>query len=151
MKIAKLLILSWLSSTYAVECNVTFIKDKCYADYDVHLSVTDSQSKKSLAELDIPRSQFWVRQTFECQPSQVVAIHSTFTPAIWEADAGQSYQGTHFTQFPDTEPPQGTIWAMEVCFPAQFSKVPTPPKITGTCGCDKTSIPPLKNTHIVTP
>lgn len=148
-KLLGMVALSWLSTSFAVECYVTFIKDKCYADYDVHLSVTDSHTKHSLVELDLPQSKFWIRQSFECQPSQVVAISSSFSPAIWEADTDKQYQGTHFTKFPDVAPPQGTIWAMDVCFPAQFSKVPTPPKITGACGCDKTAIPALKNTHVI--
>lgn len=148
-KLLGMLALSWVSTSFAVTCYVTFIKDQCYADYNVHLSINDSHSKRSLVELDLPQSKFWIRQAFDCQPNQVVTIASSFTPAIWEADAGKQFFGTHFTQFPDIEPPQGTIWAMDVCFPSQFSKVPSPPKITGTCGCDKTSIPPLNNPNII--
>lgn len=149
MKLAIGIFFWMIGQAYAVECYVTLIKAPCYQDYDVHFTLSDSVTKKAILELDLPKSQFWTRKSFQCTPGQVVGISSSISPVIWEEDAGKIYEGTHFTKFPDIEPPTGTIWAIDVCFPVQFSKVPIPPKITGSCGCDKSSIPPLKNSHVV--
>lgn len=134
---------------YAAECYITFVKASCWKDYKIHLNVYDHITKSKVTELDIPKSEFWSRKSFSCNPAEIIDIAAQYSPEIWSGDANKIFVGKYQTKFPNDEPSPGTIWASNICFPEQFSGINAPFSSDKDCKCDYTNIPVLQNTNII--
>jgi hypothetical protein len=134
---------------HAVECYITLIKDQCWKDYQVHLNIIDMSTHTNQLEIDLPKGEMWTRKKFDCQPGQIFNKSASFSPAIWQGDEQKEFASSAKINLPPSAPKEGAIWSIDICFPEGFSKVPTPVKDVGHCGCDKTNIPELKNTNVV--
>lgn len=128
---------------YAFPCFITLAKDNCWANYAVTVTVLDAVTNQQLTVATIPAGQNWVRQAFACQPAQKLMYLATFSPAIWEKDAGKSYHALQYWSLPATAQSGETAWNIPVCYAADFSEVPLPPTATGQCQCNFKEIPPI--------
>lgn len=131
------------SQSLAFQCYLTFAKDNCWFNYTVNLTLSDAQNKKVLAEFTIPAGKSWVRQAFECQPSQSLNATTTYSPKIWESDTGKSYNILNYIFLPDSTNANQSAWEVPVCFSKAFASVPLPPASSGNCQCDFKSIPAI--------
>lgn len=147
--IGMMILLSVSCVNWAIECYVTLLKDKCWSGYQVHMTIENLKSLNKVIDLDVGPNQTWARKKFDCEASQVLKKSVSFTPAIWDSEKGKIYQNNFMTRLPDTKPAQGVIWSMEVCFPKNFSQVPTPIKNMNDCGCDKTNVPEITNANVM--
>lgn len=133
-----------LSQLYAFPCYITLVKDNCWLDYNVSMNVIDVMGDKPLMTITIPKGKTWTRQAFVCQPNQSVRLVATFSPPIWEADAGKVYRGKRFWTFPDEITPNQSAWNLNLCYPRHFAGTPLTPADTGKCACDASVIPKIE-------
>lgn len=135
--------LFYSTSNYAITCYYTLAKDSCWTDYNVSVDVLDSANNQVLTTVVVPKGKQWTRQTFACKPSQKLMYIAHFTPTFWEGDAGKTYSALHFWALPDAIHQGDDAWTVSVCYPADFSLVPTPPTASSNCQCDFASIPQI--------
>jgi hypothetical protein len=145
MKIKTLCLASALFSTQALAfpCFLTAVKDNCWTDYDVTITVRDAITDEQLSTVLVPKGKSWVRQPFTCKSGQRLGYAATFQPNIWENDKGKVFYATSFIMLPDQIEAGQKAWDLPVCFPLAFPGVPFPPKAIGNCKCDLKSIPPV--------
>lgn len=130
-----------LTQVHAFPCYVTLIKDSCWVNYEVRVNVIDVMGDKPLMTLTIPKGKTWVRQEFVCQPKQSVRLTATFSPPIWQQDAGKVYKGTRFWTFPEEVAPNQGAWNLNLCYSKHFAGMPLTPTNTGNCVCDASVVP----------
>ncbi len=146
MMIARLLIPAtflFASNLYAFPCYVTFVKNNCWTDYNVNLVLTEAITNKNLLNLTVLKGKSWVRGSFECEARQKLKASATFSPLIWETDAGKVYFAKNFIFLPDEIDPSQSAWEVPICYPAAFTGVSLPPTAEGQCTCDFSVIPPI--------
>ncbi|MDP1603284.1 MAG: hypothetical protein Q8M03_08470 [Legionella sp.] len=127
----------------AFPCFFTLVKDSCWTDYTVTVNVTNVDTNQPIITVSIPAGQTWVRQPFTCQPSEKIVYTATFEPSIWEQTEGQVYKAKRYWQLPSAATSKQKAWEVPVCFPAAFAEVPFPPKASGNCKCDFSSVTPI--------
>ncbi len=130
--------------TWAFPCFVTLVKDSCWIDYNVTVTVMNAQTGKQVASLIAPQSQSWVRQSFTCQPGDSLTFSAIFTPVFWESDKGKVYPGQSNWQLPQEIKKTEAAWNINICYPSEFSEVPLPPEANGSCKCITDNIPPVQ-------
>ncbi|MCA0404012.1 MAG: hypothetical protein LCH30_09485 [Proteobacteria bacterium] len=134
-------------NTFAFTCYFTAAKDSCWQNYDVNIKVMDAIDNKEVMTVVLPKGKPWVRQTFECQPSQKLMYEATYQPVFWKTEEGKSYMALRYWTLPEEIGKAQSAWEISVCFPADFAAVPLPPEASGTCQCnfkDIPAIPPAK-------
>jgi hypothetical protein len=129
--------------TFASTCYMTLMKDNCWTNYDVTVTVTDASSNKLLTTINAPTANSWGRQKFDCQPGESLAFSAVFSPVFWQKDEGKHYVGSRTMRLPETMKEGHTAWTFSVCYSAAFSEVPLPPEAKGNCVCDPSGIPPV--------
>lgn len=127
----------------AFPCFVTMVKDSCWGNYNVTVSVSNVKTGKLITSVIIPQDQFWARQSFSCEPGDAMSFSAVFTPVFWENDKGKTYPGQRTWQLPQEIKKGDTAWNINVCYPAEFAEVPLPPEATSNCTCDLDKIPPV--------
>jgi len=127
----------------AFPCNFTLVKDSCWINYDVTVTVINSQTKEELTTTTAPKGQSWIRIPFNCEAGQVLTFDATFEPVFWESDKGKHYSTQKYWQLPATINENDKAWNITLCYPERFSQVPLPPDVSGSCTCDLSKIPPL--------
>lgn len=130
--------------TWAFPCFVTLVKDSCWTDYNVTVTIATAQTGKQVASVIVPQGQSWVRQSFTCQPGESLAFSAIFDPVFWENDKGKVYPGQSNWQLPQAIKKGETAWNINVCYPSEFAEVPLPPQANGSCKCITENIPPVK-------
>lgn len=108
------------------------------------MDVVDVQSAKVLTTVTIPTNKEWVRQEFNCNPSQQLMYYAQFSPVIWDADKGKKYSAINYLTLPAAIKPSEKAWVVSSCFPFDYANVPTPPDATSQCACDLSSIPAMQ-------
>lgn len=136
-----LFFLFYSTSNHAINCYYTVAKDSCWTDYTVSIDIIDSSTHDVLSTVLMPRGKQWARQVFACKPSQKLMYRARFSPVFWESDVGKTYPSLRFWGLPEVIHPGDKAWTISVCYPADFSLVPTPPSASGSCHCDFSSIP----------
>ena len=129
---------------HAFPCFVTFVKDSCWTNYDVTVIATNTSNSKLVMTVPILQGKSWNRQQYDCQPKDGLSFSSTFTPVIWENEAGKTYPSRRNWNFPEAIAKGDTAWNMTICYPRDFAGVPLPPDASGNCKCDTDVIPPVK-------
>lgn len=129
------------SPAWSFTCFYTLIKDSCWTNYDVSVEVTDAGNLSKLFTVDVPKGKSWTRVKFECSAAQSLLYVAKFSPIFWESDKDKTYPALRNWSLPGTVSPGDLAWTIPVCFPEDFSEVPAPPTGSGTCKCDKESIP----------
>jgi hypothetical protein len=130
--------------SWAITCYYTLAKDSCWINYNVSVEVIDSRTGGVLATVTVPKGQAWTRQTFDCKPAQKLTYIARFSPVFWESDIGKTYSAINYWSLPDAVQQGDSAWNVSVCYPSDFSLVPTPPSATAECTCDFTRIPEIK-------
>lgn len=141
-----LLITSWFFSMYlwAFPCFLTLVKDNCWTNYNLSVTLSDAVSPNVIATINIPQGQSWSRQAFECQPSETLSVIASFTPEFWQSDKGKTYPGRRNWQLPSTVSSGDTAWNITICYASDFLSIPLPPEASGNCVCETDNIPPVK-------
>lgn len=127
----------------AFQCYLTLMKDSCWTNYNVTVTVTDTKTNQVLTTVVVAQGSQWYRQRFDCQPGQNLMFQATFLPVFWQTDQGRVFSGSHYWQLPATVQNNATAWNIPICYPADFSEVPLPPDAKGNCQCTSQDIPPL--------
>lgn len=135
----------FLNSTqsFAFTCYFTLVKDSCWTNYDVTVSVLDARANKELVKLTVPKGTQWLRQAFDCEAGMTLMHKATFEPSFWESEKGRVYSSLNFLTLPDTVPKATAAWDLPICFPEKFSSVPLPPDAIGHCQCNMNAVPPV--------
>lgn len=128
----------------AFPCFLTLVKDNCWTNYDVTVTVTNASAAKTVVTITAGKGKAWERQKFDCQPAEALSLQAVFTPVFWEADLGKVYPARHDWLLPEAVSKGDTAWNIPVCYPADFSEVPMPPNISGNCICNMKDIPAVK-------
>ncbi len=128
----------------AFPCFITLVKDNCWTDYNVTLTLTDARAVKTIATITALQGKTWDRVAFECQPAEAISLKAAFTPVFWEADLGKVYPTRHDWLLPEAIAKGDTAWNIPLCFPADFAEVPLPPNVSGNCKCDMDKVPAIK-------
>ena len=102
------------------------------------------QRQRKSYNYSVPAGKSWDRKTFECTPEENLIYIARFSPVFWESDKGKTYQGLRNWFLPGTINPGDRAWTIPVCYPADFSQVPLPPKRDNNCKCDFSVIPDIK-------
>lgn len=144
-----ILLMITLNSAWGFTCYVTFVKDNCWLNYDVTISLRDNVSSQTLIELTAPEGQSWIRGSFECQEKQVITYFAQFSPIFWQQDQGKTYAAESNVILPDTIHPGDTAWTINICYSQQFTGVPLPPEATNNCQCDFSKIPSIPPKQIL--
>lgn len=140
------ILFAFTGNVYALPCVVTVIKSPCWSDYSVTVNIMDSTYNTLLSKIVITKGTSWQRVTFDCKPSQVLSANASFTPVIWENQKDVIYQSDRFWKLPEKAPEQGALWSINMCYPMQFSNVPSPLDTTN-CDCSMDGIPPVENAN----
>ncbi|KTC95869.1 periplasmic protein [Legionella geestiana] len=127
----------------AFDCYVTLVKDNCWTNYDVTVTVTDSATGNAVLTLTAPKGQTFGRGTFQCQAEQTLAFSAQFSPVFWQSDAGKTWRGIRTLSLPKAPKPGELAWNLPICFSSAFSGVPLPPGASGNCACDFGSVPAI--------
>jgi hypothetical protein len=131
---------SWLS-LFAFPCTYTLVKDTCWADYEVNISVYDVMDSKPMFSVAIPKGKTWMRHEMDCKFNQSINYSATFSPAIWKGRENEVFHATRTWTLPKKVKPGDSAWEIRLCFPRDFAKVPLPPTATANCVCDYKSVP----------
>ncbi len=133
--------------SWSFTCNLTAMKSNCWSNsiYTVTIDVMDSgaATPKKLATLTIPNTDNVAKQSFTCQPSQILTYRVRFDPPVWTKDKGKAYLSKSSKSLPAIINPGEVAWDISVCFANDFAGVPGSLLATGTCQCISSSIPPL--------
>ena len=105
--------------------------------------IIDEDTKKQVTMVEIPKNEFWGRQTFNCEPGQKLMSQAIYDPIFWDSEKGKVYTSKRFLALPTSIKPDDKAWNISVCFPNDFSSVPFPPDANGNCGCDFSKVPPV--------
>lgn len=142
-RMATCLFLGMVFSTtaFAFPCFFTVAKENCWDKYAVRVIVTDTNTHKNVATIDIPQGQSWNRATVDCQPAQQFLYTATFEPSFWEGEAGKVFRAKQYWSLPTVIGKEDKGWEMPICFSSAFAEVPFPPGVSGGCRCDFRSIP----------
>lgn len=149
--IALLMSLLFSTQVFSVTCYMTMVKGNCWKSYDLTVDVTDADSGKPLVSVVVPSDQLWVREKFECKAGETIASKATFSPEFWAGDEKKFFTGKRYWKLPDVMKEDETGWNVTVCFPTQFSDVPTPPESNSNCNCDLSAIPKVEPQPRVVP
>lgn len=133
-----------MQAVHAFPCFLTIVKDSCWINYDVTVKVLDSSSNQVISTIIIPKGNRWARESFACQPKQIINFQAVFSPVFWASDQGKIYPGQNYWTLPFKIAKGDTAWSITMCYPEQFAEVPLPPTAKGNCQCNKTGIPPVK-------
>ena len=126
---------------YAFPCYLTIVKDNCWTNYDLTVTIANLATKTKLGSVLVPKGKLWGRQQFSCEAGQTLTYEATFQPIIWESQANLAYQAVSFWNLPKAVGAHDLAWNLTACFPKDFSGVPTPPTATSHCSCDTSTIP----------
>lgn len=135
--------LAYSSMMWAINCYYTLVKDNCWTNYNVTVNVIDAMTNNVLITVTVPTGKSWVRQAFNCQPSQKLKFSSQFSPTFWQGDQGRTFVGLNYISLPDAVNKGDSAWNVPGCFSADFAQVPLPPTGSGQCACDLTKVPPI--------
>lgn len=136
-----LLMLFTPSALLAFPCYITIVKDSCWTNYDVTVTMSNLQTNTKVASVLVPKGKSWEREQFTCDAAQTLSYVATFQPVIWENQANTLYRAVSFWDLPKTIGAHDLAWNLTACFPRDFSGVPTPPTSAGNCSCDVSHIP----------
>jgi len=129
---------------WAFPCFVTFVKDTCWTNYNVTITVINAMTAKELVTITVPEGESWARGNFNCQPGEPLAASAVFSPIFWQQDEGKKYVMQQQITLPEQISHGDTAWNINICYPAEFAEVPLPPDATSTCQCKTKDIPPVK-------
>ncbi len=132
------------TQVYAFPCFITLVKDNCWTDYDVDVTVINAVNEKILTTIHVPKGDSWARQELVCEPQQMVLFEAVFSPVFWVSEAKKIYLGKRYWSSPKKIDPGAGAWNINVCFSDDFAAVPLPPESAGHCACDMTGVPPIK-------
>lgn len=142
--IKTLFFLLFTHSVFSVNCVATIVKDSCWKDFQVDVSIYDSITNSLLTTITVPKDKSWARGLFSCQPNQVFRILGVYSPSIFENENTQVYMKRNIT-LPSIAPKIGVEWAFNICFGVDFAKLPLPPTSLGNCQCQFDQIPEVVN------
>lgn len=132
----------------AFSCHITIVKDNCWTDYNLTVSVTDASNGNELVKILVPKGESWGRKTFTCDKGQTLAMSAQFDPVFWAEDANKNFLGQRYWKLPDQIENGVSGWNVTVCYPKWFANVPTPPKSTSHCRCNTDNLPALPPAQI---
>lgn len=130
----------------AFPCYVTVVKDSCWLNYNVTITVSDMVTQQVVTNVLIPKGQTWARGEFTCQANQKFLYVASFLPVIWQNDAGKTYRGLRSWGLPVEFDPAAVAWELKLCYAADFSETPLPVEAEGNCQCDFTQVTPITPT-----
>lgn len=125
-------------------CYLTVVKNDCWKNYNVEITLTDLKSKKVMATLMTDKGKLWGRTTFQCELGAVIEYSATYSPVYWQSDKNKIFHSNKFWTLPDSLQGSEKALNITICFPDQFVGTPTPPEATSTCKCDKSIAPEIK-------
>ncbi len=132
-------------SLIAADCVFTVAKDSCWQSYSVDVSIYDANNKL-LATVQIPKDKPWSRVDFSCQEGQVLKVLASYSPVVFANETNQ-VQLNHYITLPQKAPDTRVKWAYNICFGADFVKLPLPPTAQGSCSCQFDKIPEVNPTE----
>ena len=142
MTFTSMILGGFLFSTQAMSltCYLAVAKDSCWLNYDVTVSVVNTSSGASVANVLIPKGTPWVRASFACQAEQTFSLQAQYSPVIWQGTEGQKYNAKNYWQLSNiTTSTQAQ--SLVLCYASDFAEVPIPPNAVGQCSCDVSKIP----------
>lgn len=144
-----LFIIIFSQRALAFNCYITMVKDSCWTDYNLTVTVRDANNNNELTQIIVPKGQSWGRQAFSCEKGQTLALTAQFDPIFWSTDEGKIFPGQRYWKLPDNIESGISGWNVTVCYPKWFANVPTPPTATSNCKCNTDNLPQLPPVKIV--
>ncbi len=129
---------------HAFKCYFTMVKGECWKPYDLTVDVSNAGTGKHKLTVLIPEGDLWVREEFECNAEETLALVAKFSPIFWAGQEDKTYAGKRYWKLPDAIKPDETGWNVTVCFPKYFSDVPTPPDANTNCECALGHLPRIE-------
>ena len=141
-----ILLLSILMSTQvqAIKCYLTMVKGNNWKAYDLTVDLLDAGTGKKKLTTLIAEGDLWSRDEFECKPGETLSLEAKFSPAFWAGQEDKIYKGKHFRKLPNAIQPGEAGWNVTLCFPRDFSDVPSPPDANTNAECDLNAIPKIE-------
>ncbi len=142
--ICKILLLNliFICKANAVSCYITMVKASCWKDYDLYVTVKNSETGDKLGDITVSKGNLWNRKEFICKPGMTLGLEAKYVPEIWKGDKDKVFPSTRFWSLPkETNNTDAIGWNVTVCYPQSFSDVPLPPDATADCTCDMQAIP----------
>ena len=133
--------------TFAAECVITLVKAECWKGYQLDLNITKSDGMV-LGNISIAKDKSWGRTSFPCNSGDVLASNISFDPPLWQNEAGKRYSSGRFWSLPSNDDGKDNIYAIQMCFPKDFAKLPVSPNTGIECDCNIQGIPPVKNENV---
>lgn len=127
----------------AFNCYVTMVKDNCWLNYDVTVTILDTSTNQPVTVVTVPKGQSWVRQQFVCQANQNLLYTAKFSPNVWDGTGNVVYPAKKFWALPTIIRAGETAWEIPICFADAFAQVPASSTAIGVCQCNFTEIPAL--------
>lgn len=145
----KRIVLFLLATVYSIQavaftCYLTIVKNSCWKDFTVTVTVMNVSQYKKVATIQVPAYESWARGKFSCDPKDTLVLSATYSPVFWKADQGKVYQAKRNWALPQTITKGTTAWSITTCFSEEFSEVPLPPEATGNCQCDIKQVTKIK-------
>ncbi len=133
------------SQALAFDCYFTLLKDSCWTNYNVTVTVADGVTGDKLITLTVPKDKSWERKKFTCKAGQILQYTAQFSPVFWQNQQDKVYPAKHNLYLPKTiDKTKEIAWNLPVCFGREFAGIPFPPDAEGSCKCDFTTIPPIQ-------
>jgi hypothetical protein len=130
-------------SLMAFPCYLTLIKQTCWKDYALTVTMRDADKSMPITDIKIPTGELWTRVPFDCKPQESLSFVAQFTPVIWQGDENKTYLAKRNWFLPQTVQPDILAWNIDICFPGDFTAVPAP-NGSANCPCDKSIVTAIK-------
>src|SRR3990167_581840 len=128
-----------ITQVNAATCYVDVVKDTCWTNYNLALTVINTESGSAIASITVTQGIPWVRVKFPCTHNQTLGFQARYSPVIWQGTENQVYSGQNYWQLSSsTTDAQYTA----LCFGRDFSEVTFPVTGDGKCQCNMQNIPP---------
>ncbi len=126
----------------ALSCYITIVKDSCWKNYDLYVTVNNAETGAKLGEIAVYQGKQWGRAKFDCTPGITLELEAKYSPDIWSGDSEKVFKAIRFWKLPKKPTNAEALgWNVSVCYPKWFADVPMPPDASGDCKCDMQAVP----------
>ena len=129
------------TASFAYPCYIMLVKDSCWTDYDVSISIIDTTKDTPKGHVSVAAGKSWGREKFDCEPKEVLLFAAKFSPVFWGNSEEKVYNAQRYWSLPESILPGQSAWTINLCYPKDFAEVPLPPTANNQCACSMEGIP----------
>lgn len=123
----------------AFKCYITLMKSECWKKHNVSFRVMDNLTEENILQnIQLNKDKLWVRKEFTCKAAQGLVPKVRFSPHVWESEKNSEFSTKRVWFLPLKIDENVEAWNVPICFPTDFSSVPTLPDAQDECDCSKT-------------